>query len=146
MKNIIIISTLTLLLSACTWGQDTPWAEANKPNPYPTTSISWEIGANTTPAVWENYSAKGTEPFWSAEITASETTVSRPGETDVIVKKYETRQDDKWAIISIKDAKGEFFVTLTKGECSDGMSDTKYKYNATVLVGAETLKGCAMKK
>ena len=46
----------------------------------------------------------------------------------------------------MKDAKGEFFVNLTKGSCSDGMSETKYSYNVTVLVGAETLTGCAMKK
>lgn len=43
----------------------------------------------------------------------------------------------------IKDAKGEFFITLKKEACSDGMSNTKYPYTATVLVGADTLKGCA---
>jgi uncharacterized membrane protein len=46
----------------------------------------------------------------------------------------------------MKDLKGEFFVTLTKGSCSDGMSDLKYDYSATVLVGSDTLTGCAMKK
>ena len=33
-------------------------------------------------------------------------------------------------------------VTITKGECSDGMSDLKFDYSAQVVWGAETLKGC----
>lgn len=148
MKKIIIVSALTLILSSCTWGQSTPVSPAivNTPSPYPTTTISGEMLPDTTPATGENYSAKGTEPFWSLEITPTETTLTRPGEKDTITKKYETRQTDKWAIINIKDAKGEFFVNLTKGSCSDGMSETKYSYNVTVLVGAETLTGCATKK
>jgi uncharacterized membrane protein len=46
----------------------------------------------------------------------------------------------------IKDAKGEFFITLKKEPCSDGMSDIAYTYSASVAVGAENLKGCANKK
>lgn len=137
MKKIIIVSVLTLILSSCTWGQTTPVNPAvvtNPPSPYPTTTISGEIVPDMTPATGENYSAKGTEPFWSLEITPTETTLTRPGEKDTITKKYNTRQTDKGAIISIKDAKGEFFVTLTKSSCSDGMSETKYAYNASVLV------------
>ena len=59
--------------------------------------LSAGSGMNTqeTPAVGANFSAKGTEPFWSVEITASDTTLSRPGEKDTITKKYETRQSDK---------------------------------------------------
>lgn len=146
MKNIILVSTLVLLLSACTWWGTT---KTETPvNPYPSIPLSGgaDVKSDDTVAVGANFSAKGTEPFWSVEITANETTLSRPGEKDVVVKKYDTRQTDKWAIISIKDMKWEFFVTLTKGSCSDGMSDIKYAYNATVLVGAETLTGCAIKK
>jgi uncharacterized membrane protein len=98
MKKLITLSALMFLLSACSWGGSTPSTSVtpeNKPSPYPTTTISGEIVLDMTPAVGENYSLKGTEPFWSAEITASETTLSRPGEKDTIVKKYETRQNDK---------------------------------------------------
>lgn len=41
--------------------------------------------------------------------------------------------------------KGDFFLNMVKGACSDGMSEIKYEYNATVLIGAESLTGCAMK-
>jgi uncharacterized membrane protein len=34
-------------------------------------------------------------------------------------------------------------VTLSKGECSDGMSDRKFPLVAKVTLGADLLAGCA---
>jgi uncharacterized membrane protein len=42
--------------------------------------------------------------------------------------------------------KWDFFLTLVKGSCSDGMSDNGYAYSATLNVGAEVLRWCANRK
>ena len=42
------------------------------------------------------------------------------------------------------DMDGQSFdLTITPGECSDGMSDRTYPYTATLLIGAEQRQGCA---
>ena len=93
-----------------------------------------------------DFKASGTEPFWWADISANSTTFTRPGDDGIIEKVYQTAQEEKDDMTVIKDAKGEFFITLKKEPCSDGMSDIVYTYSASVAVGAENLKGCANKK
>ncbi len=131
-----------VLLSSCTW-----WGgkEVVK-SPYPSTplGVSMEIGLSSQ-LVGSSYKAKGTEPFWAIDVTPGSAVLSRPSGTGVVSASYTTTEDDKWAIIVIKGVKWDFFLNMTKWACSDGMSDTKYAYNASVLVGAESLTGCALK-
>jgi uncharacterized membrane protein len=42
-----------------------------------------------------SYSAKGTEPFWSAEVTGADVTLTRPTDTGTVVKTFATTQSDK---------------------------------------------------
>ena len=41
---------------------------------------------------------------------------------------------------------GDIVMTLTKKECSDGMSDRKYPWEASVAYRGQTLKGCGASK
>lgn len=96
MKYTLIIATLILALSGCSIGSE----EANAPSPYPTIPLSSSGDTTTTPPLPANntaasFKATGTEPFWSADITPTSTTLSRPGETGTDTKTFETSQTDK---------------------------------------------------
>lgn len=140
MKKLILIALVATLLASC--GKT---VETTQTSPYPTVPI----GATEVafmPGSGYDFKASGNEPFWWADISANSTTFSRPGEEGIIEKIYQTAQEEKDDMTIIKDAKGEFFITLKKEPCSDGMSDIAYTYSASVAVGAENLKGCANKK
>lgn len=92
-------------------------------------------------------SAGGTEPFWGLEIepqpqgfTAKYSTPDRPdGEPFAVTRfagnnglGFSGQWEGKAAILA-----------LTPGQCSDGMSDSIYPYTATLLLGDDTLYGCA---
>jgi uncharacterized membrane protein len=138
---ILLISSL-VLLAGCTWG-----SKPQAPSPYPTAQFNASgeaILAEPKIATGKRYSAKWTEPFWAADITATGVALTRPGETTTNIINYTTTQSQSSKDTLVKDLKGEFFITLSPGKCSDGMSDVVYENTATVLVGAETLTGCAL--
>lgn len=143
MWYLIFLISFVTLLSSCTWWNKSP--EPLTGNLYPSIPLgaSGEAILLKNNMNWKSYTAKGTEPFWSANISASGVVLSRPGNTGSTTQTFITEQDDKGALVTIRSIKGDFFINLTKWSCSDGMSDIKYTYNATVLVGADTLKGCA---
>lgn len=143
MRYSLILLSLLALLSACTW-----WGtkSESKTSPYPSMplGISGEgILLKESKKEGKSYTVKGTEPFWSVDVSGSKAILTRPGNSGSTTETFITEQDDKWGLVTIRSIKGDFFVNLTKWSCSDGMSDVKYLYNASVLVGAETLKWCA---
>lgn len=86
----------------------------------------------------------GTEPFWGVDITPAEIkysgvdrpeqTAPNPGPTITgTVAAYETQ--------TVQGNRLE--ITLIATECSDGMSDRTYPLTARVVIGQETLQGCA---
>lgn len=85
------------------------------------------------------YRALGTEPGWTLEIT--------PGRLDYAGDYGETK-----IAVPNPGAKpsfnGERYVTprltvdITHGECSDGMSDRRYRDTVTVIADGKTVKGC----
>ncbi|SBV31203.1 conserved exported protein of unknown function [uncultured Sphingopyxis sp.] len=85
------------------------------------------------------YMALGTEPGWTLEITPSRLNYDGDyGETKIMVPNPGAR-----AV-----ANGEEYVTdrlkveVTRGECSDGMSDRRYADTVTVTADGKTVKGC----
>lgn len=88
----------------------------------------------------------GTEPFWG-------------GTTEGRCVTYSTPEDQAgtrvWARYRARAGGGEWagelgdapFVLRTgpapEGGCSDGMSDRRYRWSATIQVGGETRQGCA---
>ena len=141
--SLALISSM-ILLSACTWWGSRPIATSQ----YPSTPINASTGIKTPvqAPVGGSYTAKGTEPFWAVDIIPGKATLSRPTGSGTTSTSFEVTEDDKWALVVVKWVKGEIFVNMTKWSCSDGMSDTRYAYNTTVLIGAESLTGCALKQ
>ncbi|WP_411339565.1 META domain-containing protein [Sphingopyxis sp. J-6] len=86
-----------------------------------------------------SYMALGTEPGWTLEIT--------PG-----LLNYDGDYGDTKIVIANPGARpsfnGERYVTprltvdITHGECSDGMSDRRYRDTVTVTADGQTVKGC----
>jgi uncharacterized membrane protein len=87
----------------------------------------------------------GTEPFWGGSVTGDRLTWSTPeieGE-QIAVTRFAGRGG---LTFSGTLAGQQFDMALTPGECSDGMSDRTYPFNATVKLGAEQLSGCAWRE
>lgn len=143
MRTILIVCVSALLISSCTWSNKKDIAVS----PYPSVPLSGstEIVSPTQVPSGSSYISKGTEPFWSVAVKPWSTTFSRPWEKGVTETIFKTTEEDKWSIVIIKSVKGDFFLNMVKWACSDGMSETLYEYNTTVLIGAESLTGCAMK-
>lgn len=149
----IIAGALVVLLSSC--GKTVAPTDSNTPSPYPSVPLTeTKSGSGDEVALLpppesktvDSYSAKWTEPFWSVEVDKNTAQFSQAGTWGTQSQTFTVSQDDKWAIISIRWVKGDFFLTLVKGKCSDGMSNNGYMYTATLNVGAEVLKGCANRK
>ncbi|SEH14230.1 Heat shock protein HslJ [Sphingopyxis sp. YR583] len=88
------------------------------------------------------YMALGTEPGWTLEITPSRLNYDGDyGETKIMVPNPGAKPSFN----------GERYVTdrltvdITHSECSDGMSDRRYRDTVTVVADGKTVKGCGGK-
>ncbi|WP_077145439.1 META domain-containing protein [Sphingopyxis sp. KK2] len=115
----LAILTLGVALAGCVPAADAPQAP----------------GAPLAPS----YFALGTEPGWTLEIT--------PG-----MLNYDGDYGDTKIVVANPGARpsfnGERYVTprltvdITHGECSDGMSDRRYRDTVTLTAEGKTVKGC----
>lgn len=89
----------------------------------------------------------GVEPFWSIDIDPDE---------DGFIARYSTPENIRGSQFSVSRFAGNqglgfnghldgvlVQVTITPGECTDGMSDRSYPYTGTVAIGDKTLYGCS---
>ena len=91
----------------------------------------------------ENVHYTGTEPFWGGVAGAGMATYSTPENPDgseFPVTRF--AGNNGLGFSGTLDGAG-FDLTITPGECSDGMSDRTYPYTATLLIGGEQRQGCA---
>lgn len=88
--------------------------------------------------------ALGTEPFWGVDITPADIKyagVDRPEQTGPNPGPTVNGTMATW---ETQTAQGNTLeITLIATECSDGMSDRTYPLTARVVIGEETLQGCA---
>lgn len=92
--------------------------------------------------------AVGTEPFWSIEISGNQAFFSAPD-----LAKAQPFEVSRFAgnnglgfsgDLPGNDLRnGKLNLTITPGECSDGMSDTVFPYTATMTIGNDVMTGCA---
>ncbi|CDM58682.1 MULTISPECIES: COG3650 family protein [Rhizobium] len=87
--------------------------------------------------------ALGTEPFWAIRIRSDSITFSRPGAEDVKSVNPGPVAKKERASWTVPGGPAPFKLTLTKGDCSDGMSDRHYPLNAVLAFGDKTMYGCA---
>lgn len=89
------------------------------------------------------YTLNGTEPFWGGTLTG----------TRLLYKTPENQAGDPVATTAAHGSDQEiytgtlerrpFVLTLTKGPCSNGMSDHAFAYTAALQVKGESRQGCA---
>jgi uncharacterized membrane protein len=87
--------------------------------------------------------ALGTEPFWRVNIRADQVTLSRLGEADSAGPNKGPTIDGGTATWSVAGVPLPFTLTLTKQDCSDGMSDRHYPFKAILGYDERSLSGCA---
>lgn len=85
----------------------------------------------------------GTEPFWGGEIAAGTFTYTTPEQPDGVAIPVE-RFAGRAGVSFTGELEGRAVaLMITEGECSDGMSDRRYPYTATLKLGDEQREGCA---
>jgi uncharacterized membrane protein len=91
--------------------------------------------------------ARGTEPFWALEQTATGAKFSRPdadGVAEIWYSSIETSSGASIIIVGTPISIGlPLRAVITPHTCSDGMSDIVYHHTVLVTVGPEKLSGCA---
>lgn len=129
-KILSFVVVSALLLSACGPAEDgVVTAEDSKPYDGIAAEETIYIGGN--------------EPFWGGEIigeTLRYTTPENPDGEAIAVKRF--------AGMNGLGFSGTFSgqpldLAITPGSCSDGMSDRRYPYTATLRLGDEVRIGCA---
>lgn len=96
-------------------------------------------------AIAENETIRliGTEPFWGGTVEAGRLVYTTPenqaGET-IAVKQFAGNSG-----LGFSGRRGDrpLDLMVTRGACSDGMSDRTYPYTATLRLDAEQRSGCA---
>lgn len=85
------------------------------------------------------YMALGTEPGWTLEITPARLNYDGDyGETKIMVPN----PGAKPGFNGERYVTDRLIVDVTHGECSDGMSDRRYRDTVTVTADGKTVKGC----
>ena len=122
MIRIVLPAASLLALAACAPAAETP-----------------PQGPGEQPAA---YMALGTEPGWTLEITPSRLNYDGDyGETKIMVPN----PGAKASFNGERYATGRLTVDITHAECSDGMSDRRYRDTVTVTADGKTVKGCGGK-
>ncbi|WP_375289908.1 COG3650 family protein [Qipengyuania sp.] len=85
----------------------------------------------------------GTEPFWRGEVVAGKFTYIPMNNPDGTVISVERFAGNNGVAYSGTDAGQSVDLIVTKAECSDGMSDRRYPFTATLAIGEDRRLGCA---
>jgi uncharacterized membrane protein len=84
----------------------------------------------------------GTEPFWTLTIEGGKgnwTTPENPSGTAFSLSRF--AGNNGLGFSGTLDGEA-LTATLTPGNCSDGMSDRRFPYVATIALGGRTFEGC----
>lgn len=85
----------------------------------------------------------GTEPFWSGSARGSTLTYSTPAQPDGTKIPF-TRFGGRNGLGLSGMLDGDTFdMTITPGDCSDGMSDRRFPFTVTLNIGGDIREGCA---
>lgn len=140
-----------LLLAACApeapgGGETVPPADAPPPATDKPPAVEPTTPIDPAAPFKQDFILIGTEPFWRVEAYGMRMVLKRPEpEPDLHVQNVGLAAQSGMAIWTGQAGDKTVVATIKAGECSDGMSDRKYPYDAEVKVGTDlTLKGCAI--
>lgn len=133
---LLTAAAAALALAACS--SETPPAEP-APEPQPEAAVLLG-GVDLSQPI----RALGTEPFWGVDVTADALVydgVDRPEQRASHDGPMVQGTMATWR--GTTDQNQSIEVVLIDTDCSDGMSDRTYPLTARVVIGEETLNGCA---
>ena len=85
----------------------------------------------------------GTEPFWGGEVAGKTLRYSTPDDARGVAIAV-TRFAGNNGLGYSGSLRGRTLdLAITPGHCVDGMSDRRYPYVATLMIGSEQRDGCA---
>ena len=150
-RRLAMALTPLVLLAACAQpadeqpaGEQTASEEADSEPP----SGTAERNGASESIIPAEFKALGTEPFWALTSTGTGTAhslrYSAPGniEGTLVTIQEESAAAETRRITGTLDDE-PFTLVLTVEQCSDGMSDRDYPFAARIVLGDETLSGCA---
>jgi uncharacterized membrane protein len=109
-------------------------AAAAAETPAPAARRPWSPGG---------YTLSGTEPFWGGTVSGSRIVYQTPeDQAGRSIPATAELADSRETYAGRLNGK-PFRLTLTKGTCSNGMSDRAFVFKATLSVAGETRQGCA---
>ena len=91
-------------------------------------------------AAWR---ALGTEPFWGVQVQGGNLVFTTPEDLQGQVLPASMRREGEATVYAGGDAARTYRLTLTPGECSDGMSDRVFAHKAEFVLGDARYAGCA---
>ena len=90
----------------------------------------------------DTFTALGTEPFWAAKVAGNRLTYMTPedqaGQTIAVARKDGAELVELSGTLAGKP----LALTITKGPCSDGMSDVVYRWSVERRLGDDVQRGC----
>jgi uncharacterized membrane protein len=105
-------------------------------------------GVNTETAAYDGVAndevitLTGTEPFWGIRIEGSSATYSTPENIEGTAFEVSRFAGNSGLGLNGTLDGEAVTITVTPGDCSDGMSDRTFPFTATVKLGESTLEGC----
>jgi uncharacterized membrane protein len=86
----------------------------------------------------------GTEPFWGGILSATSFHFQSPEEQlPLAIESTETAAGRPADYVRLFQLKGGNWLLIRQGDCSDGMSDQSYPYQATLWLQGRLYEGCA---
>jgi uncharacterized membrane protein len=89
----------------------------------------------------------GMDPvFWGVQVKRADnmTTITVTGSRDVTGDLPVKSKGEKDAVLlTAKTSAGDFVMTVSRGDCRDGLGEREYHWSVLVDWQGETLKGCA---
>ncbi len=93
-------------------------------------------------AAEEHVRATGTEPFWSVTVTDTGLRYATPDKPDGVAVAVSRFAGRGGLSFSGEMDGAPLTLAITPGACSDGMSDRRFPFVATLRIGEATQKGC----
>ena len=94
-------------------------------------------------ALPDTFTALGTEPFWAAKVVGERLTYMTP--EDQAGQTIAVEREDGAELVEFRGtlAGKPLALTISKGPCSDGMSDVVYRWSVERRLGKDVQRGCA---
>jgi uncharacterized membrane protein len=141
------VATLSVLLAACTAPRSPEEPTAATETAAPATTSQEQPMAKRAPGQeatdpLQVFRAFGTEPFWNVNVEDGTLTYTTPDDQAGVVMQGTRRAVEGGVEVSGRHDGKAFVLTVTGGDCSDGMSDNRYTLVSTFRFGDVDYRGC----